>query len=420
QQEEEQEGRQCAAKDQLRATALFITTFVHFYRPPARRFTSIGLCSPKACRSWPVVSSLPIHSFDTSVTPSSRQRRRRRATMAASTTAIATMAAAGLDKRSSSTSTTSSSLQTPGSSTFPSELRTPMTASPGFVKQRESELKTPITPPSAYLDFLKQMSPAMLSPAPTTSASARFSFNEVPTSTSARFSFNADRTSDKASETLSEKPSVSPPTSQPALSRNTSYDSQSSFTSTSTDRSTASSSGTSKAGMARVRPESPRVTIPPSPFAKPALRSARTPKLRIPQSPFSAGPGSAQSLTSPYISTPLSAAPWSASYERNVDTELNGQPGKVSVRQVVTRTVTYCRTPLEAAPNGNLWKRRKIEHDDGKQDPVVEEIKTPPQEKALPAPSNIKEEQQDTVVPIQAPEVKPCPGATMQAELEAS
>lgn len=36
----------------------------------------------------------------------------------------------------------------------------------------------------------------------------------------------------------------------------------------------------------------------------------------------------------------------------------------MSVRQVVTRTVTYCRTPLEPAPNGNLWKRRKIEHDD--------------------------------------------------------
>ena len=32
--------------------------------------------------------------------------------------------------------------------------------------------------------------------------------------------------------------------------------------------------------------------------------------------------------------------------------------GKVSVRQVVTRTVTYCRTPLEPAPKG---KRRKIE-----------------------------------------------------------
>ncbi|KAF2764476.1 hypothetical protein EJ03DRAFT_281962 [Teratosphaeria nubilosa] len=316
------------------------------------------------------------------------------------------MAAAGLDKRSSTTSTASSSLQTPGSSTFPSELRSPMAASPGLMKQRESDLKTPITPPSAYLDFLKKMSPAMLSPAPTTSASARFSFN--------------DRNSDKASETSSEKPSVSPPTSQPALSRNTSYDSQSSFTSTSTDRSTASSSGTSKASTARIRPESPRVTIPPSPFAKPALKSARTPKLRIPQSPFSAGPGSAQSLTSPYISTPLSAAPWSASYERNVDTELNGQPGKVSVRQIVTRTVTYCRTPLEAAPNGNLWKRRKIEHDDGKQDPVVEEIKTPPQEKALPVPSNIKQEQQDTVVPVQAPEVKPSPGITMQAEARAA
>ncbi|TKA50441.1 hypothetical protein B0A55_13286 [Friedmanniomyces simplex] len=69
---------------------------------------------------------------------------------------------------------------------------------------------------------------------------------------------------------------------------------------------------------------------------------------------------------STYSSTPLSAAPWSASYSpRDVDTEANGKPGKVTVKQVVTRTVTYCRTPLEAVPDGNLWKRRKIEHDEG-------------------------------------------------------
>jgi len=68
---------------------------------------------------------------------------------------------------------------------------------------------------------------------------------------------------------------------------------------------------------------------------------------------------------STYSSTPLSGAPWSASYSpRDVDTEANGNPGKVSVKQVVTRTVTYCRTPLEAVPDGKLWKRRKIEHDE--------------------------------------------------------
>jgi hypothetical protein len=63
-------------------------------------------------------------------------------------------------------------------------------------------------------------------------------------------------------------------------------------------------------------------------------------------------------MPSPYSSTPLSAAPWSATYSpRDADPEVNGKPGKVSVRQVVTRTVTYCRTPLEPAPRG---KRRKL------------------------------------------------------------
>lgn len=64
-------------------------------------------------------------------------------------------------------------------------------------------------------------------------------------------------------------------------------------------------------------------------------------------------------MPSPYSGTPLSAAPWSASYSPgDADPEANGKPGKVSVRQVVTRTVTYCRTPLEPAPRG---KRRKLD-----------------------------------------------------------
>ncbi|KAK4546216.1 hypothetical protein LTR36_002353 [Oleoguttula mirabilis] len=267
----------------------------------------------------------------------------------ASTTATATRAAAGFDKRTSS----SSSLQTPGSGTFPSELRSPLAGSPGFMKQRDSDLKTPITPPLAYLDFLKNMSPAMMSPAPT-STSARFSFNEK----------SFDKSSEKASQTSTEKPSISPPTSQPALSRNASYDSTASSASSSSVGSAVSS--VSAASTIKMRPESPRVTIPPSAFAKPAPRSARTPRrLHIPQSPFSPVPASAHSVASPYVSTPLSSAPWSASFEsHDANPEAHGPPGKVSVKQVVTRTVTYCRTPLEPAPNGNLWKRRKVEHEE--------------------------------------------------------
>nr|POE63394.1 hypothetical protein CFP56_04297 [Quercus suber] len=303
----------------------------------------LSSCTPTAAllntsrRPW--VSSLPIHSFDSSVL--THLRKRRHAAMATTATATAVMAAAGFDKRPcTSTISSSSTLQTPGSASFPSELRSPMVSSPGGFLKRDQDLKTPITPPSAYLDFLKSMSPAMLSPAPT-STSARFSFNEKP------------------SESFGDK-TMSPPTSdaQPSLSRNTSYDSNASTVSTSTVQSVASTS--SAASLRRTRPASPRIAIPLSSFAKPGPRSARTPrKLQIPQSPFSpAVPPSAHSICSPYASTPLSGVPWSATSFSPVDPEANGKPGKVSVRQVVTRTVTYCRTPLEPAPRG---KRRKIE-----------------------------------------------------------
>lgn len=249
--------------------------------------------------------------------------------------AAATMAAAGFDKRAS----TASSLHTPGSGTFPSELLSPMASSPGYL--RKDDLRTPITPPSAYLDFLNKMSPAIMSPA--------------PSSTSTRFTFGADKSFDKPVDSGSEKPSISPPpSSHPPLSRNSSHDSTASHSSTASVQSAASSNK---------RPESPRIIIPPSQFAKPgAPRSARTPRrLHIPQSPaFSPALGSAHSVPSPYSSTPLSAAPWSASFSpRDYDpSKAMEKAGKVSVRQVVTRTVTYCRTPLEPAPKG---KRRKIE-----------------------------------------------------------
>lgn len=261
--------------------------------------------------------------------------------MATAATSSATMAAAGFDKRAS----TASSLQTPGSGTFPSELLSPMTASPGFMK-REDALKTPITPPSAYLDFLKNFSPAIQSPASTTSA--RFSFQDR----------SFDRSFDKSSDV---KSSISPPTSQPPLSRNNSSDTHT------TEQSTTSTTSNAAADSTLCRTsDSPRVIIPPSPFVKPGPRSARTPRrLHIPQSPFSPALGSAHSVhsvASPYSSTPLSAAPWSASFSpREHHADISGPSGKVHVRQVVTRTYTYCRTPLDPAPKG---KRRKIEKDE--------------------------------------------------------
>ncbi|KXS98016.1 hypothetical protein AC579_1621 [Pseudocercospora musae] len=257
----------------------------------------------------------------------------------------ATMAAAGYDSKRASTST-ASSLHTPGSGTFPSELLSPMTPSPSFMRKDEA-LRTPITPPSAYLDFLKNFSPAIQSPASATSA--RLSSNDK----------SCDPSFDKLVTELSAPPKssiISPPTSQPSISRNNSSDSNV------TQQSAATTSSAAAESVSRL--DSPRIIIPPSPFVRPPPRSARTPRrLNIPQSPFSPALGSAHSQPSPYISTPLSAAPWSASFsprEYNVP-DMNGPPGsKVHVRHVVTRTVTYCRTPLDPAPKG---KRRKIEAD---------------------------------------------------------
>ncbi|KAK3715685.1 hypothetical protein LTR37_006910 [Vermiconidia calcicola] len=288
------------------------------------------------------------------------------------------MAAAGFDKRKSS----ASSLQTPGSGTFPSEMMSLMACSPGGILKKD-DLRTPITPPSAYLDFLNKMSPAMMSPA--------------PTSTSSRFNLN-ENSSERSSEAASVKPSTSPPLSAqiPSLSRNTSYDSNASISSHGSYQSNTShaSSNASSNATARTRPESPRVIIPPSPFARPgAPRSARTPKLRIPQSPFTPALGSANSVPSPYSSTPLSAAPWSASFSpRATEAEGTSQPGKVSVRQVVTRTVTYCRTPLDPAPKG---KRRKIEVEDlgsksSSEEPPIKEERSEDDEETTPSTAQPK------------------------------
>ena len=339
----------------------------------------------------------------------------------ASATATATMAAAGFDKRHS----TSSSLQTPGSGTFPSEILSPMAGSPGFLKT--DELNTPITQPSAYLDFLSKMSPAMMSPALSTGASSRFSFGEKPSARSSEAASDKSMTSppptsqpplsrNVSHDSSTTSTTLPPPLprntshdsniSQPPLSRNTSYDSNASHTSNASTQSAASHA--SSTGSTRTRPESPRIVIPPSPFAKPAApRSARTPRrLHIPQSPFSpAGLGSAHSVPSPYSSTPLSAAPWSASFSPREysATEATDKPGKVSVRQVVTRTVTYCRTPLDPAPKG---KRRKIEVEEvnsskeGSQEPPIkqeriDEDATPstaqPVEPAVPATEPTKD-----------------------------
>ncbi|CAO2648809.1 Nn.00g097580.m01.CDS01 [Neocucurbitaria sp. VM-36] len=235
-----------------------------------------------------------------------------------------------------------STLKTPLSATYPSELRSPMIHSattPIFanIKRENDDLKTPITPPTAYLEFLKSMSPVLTSP--------------MSTGTSSRFIFEGSR-----------------PVSV------TSSASSASFTSTSApvDKDSPATSRSSSCSRCDPSKEEPpmsapptklqMVTIPPpSPFTRP--QSARTPRLYIPQSPYSpAGvrsPASAKSIHSPF----------SAASPKTWDLEKKpARSRRVSVREVVTRTVTYSHTPVDAkapqfpqidpAPRG---KRRKLE-----------------------------------------------------------
>ncbi|KAF2743962.1 hypothetical protein M011DRAFT_496567 [Sporormia fimetaria CBS 119925] len=238
-------------------------------------------------------------------------------------------------------------LKTPLSATYPSELRSPMVYSastPTFIKREES-LKTPITPPVAYLDFLKSLSPVIMSP--------------LNTGTSTKFVFGADRPSLTPSTSSGSFTPTSAPTEKPA-------EKESEKESPSSSRSSSCTCDTSKPEPPMSAPPTKVTTVaipPPSPFSRP--QTARTPRLYIPQSPYSPSgvrsPASAHSAKSPF----------SAASPRTWD--LDKKPGRtrrVSVREVVTRTVTYSSTntpvdgkapqfpQIDPAPRG---KRRKIE-----------------------------------------------------------
>lgn len=205
-------------------------------------------------------------------------------------------------------------LQTPVSSTFPSELsalsaRTPLTGFPEHIKLED--VKTPITPPSAYTDFLKSM----------------------------------------ASPVLGEKSPRRPsPTSAP---------------STDSDDSNCSCPCESH--------KSPTTAGPPTPFIYPSTaRSASwLGRLRIPPSPSISGDSP---LSAPLSASSTIYSPFSARSSRGARSpyDWNG-PSKARyldmkgpksaggnvrhVREILTRTVTY--TPrMSPAPKG---KRRKIE-----------------------------------------------------------
>jgi hypothetical protein len=183
----------------------------------------------------------------------------------------------------------------------------PLTTGSGSIKREEGS-STPITPPQAYTEFLKALTPIFTSPV---SAGAEFP----------RFKFEKRRPS---------------PISVPSSTTSTNFSTRGSLS-------------------ARDSPKVTSATLaPPSPTPSP--QSARLPttlrRLRIPQScmysPMTDSPGSARTIRSPF-----SPSDWKIRY---IESPRSAGGKSVSVRQVVTQTVTYKRTPLDPPPKG---KRRK-------------------------------------------------------------
>lgn len=190
-------------------------------------------------------------------------------------------------------------LKTPKTATFPSELHAGPSSRPDI--KCEDASSTPISPPLAYTEFLKALTPAFSPMSP------GMNFPKFPVDKS--------RT----------------PISQPSTATSTSFP-----------------------GREFSRSET---LSPQSPVSARSFRDRR--RLRISTtrassknlSPTTDSPLSALSASAAY--SPFSPADWKLHYS-GLPRSSTSKP--VSVRQVVTRTVTYKRTPLEPAPRG---KRRK-------------------------------------------------------------
>lgn len=204
-------------------------------------------------------------------------------------------------------------LKTPKTTVFPSELFSDSSSTLSDTVKHGDDMPTPITPPAAYTEFLKALTPVFNSP-----VSAGMAFPRFPV----------------------DRPAYSP-TSQPA----------------------SAVSGSFTIGEAP-RSASAASLPPPTPTS---ATTARGPgslrRLRIPQSlrfsPTTESPQSATTIRSPF--SPSDWKDWKVRYLESTRST-NGKP--VSVRQVVTRTVTFKRTQLEDPPKG---KRRKWSKESSKE-----------------------------------------------------
>lgn len=218
-------------------------------------------------------------------------------------------------------------LTTPVTATFPSEISSATTATPVSaislaIKLEPDYIKTPISPPTAYTDFLSKAM-ALNSPV---------------------------------------APIVeSPPESVPSTAS-----SELSDTSCKCDRSSTASS-TSSGASDKLSPPATAPFVPPSPYTRngpmsaPPTGPATFPSLRLPPSPAISNLDSPSTARSPFSARSVhSVFDWEAALKSHFAEQKKQKSSRSSVRhirEVVTRTVTY--TPrMEPAPRG---KRRKVE-----------------------------------------------------------
>ncbi|OAQ72224.1 hypothetical protein VFPPC_12733 [Pochonia chlamydosporia 170] len=216
-------------------------------------------------------------------------------------------------------------LSTPVTATFPSEITSASTATPlsalnFHCKPDPDFIKTPISPPSAYTDFLSKAM-ALNSPSLTSGDSSPDSTKSNPETGGAHRASKDERSS--PSSTVSSKPS--PPATAPAV------------------------------------PPSPFPTS--APMSAPPTGAVSFPSLKLPPSPAISSidsPLSASTLRSPFSARSVhSVFDWDAALKaRFSDKKQKSSRTSVRhIREVVTRTVTY--TPrMDPAPRG---KRRKVE-----------------------------------------------------------
>ncbi|KAG6014654.1 hypothetical protein E4U43_006297 [Claviceps pusilla] len=230
-------------------------------------------------------------------------------------------------------------LSTPLTATFPSEISSATTATPLsaliFSKKMDPDfIKTPITPPSAYTDFLSKAM-ALNSPSITLADLSPDSIKSDPDTEAFERSPKSEAVSPASTASSKSTALVSAPVSAPVRAR---------------------APAVARTPLPTSAPMSAPRSAPPAASKFPSIKLPPSPAISNVDSPLSAST-SRSSLSARSIH---SVFDWDAALKARFAEKKKQKASRPSIRhirEVVTRTVTY--TPLmEPAPRG---KRRRVE-----------------------------------------------------------